>query len=345
MSINLEKAPRLLTVAGVLFACVSTPSALGQETQGRYCTATANTVLQSCKYETYDDYYKARAICINLSETGERQNCNAEANQARSESLDSCSEQHAARLSACQLLGEARYDPEVEPYMFDSNFANPSSLNPYFPLKIGNRWELKGGGEVVAIEVLNRTKLIDELTCVVVRDRVMQDGQLREDTDDWFAQKRNGDVFYCGEEVKDYETFDGDRPRAPELVSRDGSFKHDRDGDVGGTAFLGRPVAGVTYRQEFSVANAEDMAQVVATNYRYGMNPMLDRGVPQALANLLCGGDCIITKEFSSIEPGKFAYKYYARGIGFFLEIKDTGEKVQLTSCNFDGRCAQLPQP
>jgi hypothetical protein len=38
--------------------------------------------------------------------------------------------------------------------------------------------------------------------------------------------------------------------------------------------------------------------------------------------------------------------KYYAAGIGFFLEVKpDTGEVVQLVGCNYDPRCARLPQP
>ncbi len=345
MRIDHTKMLHLLAASGALLACFGTASALGQEAQGRYCTATANTIAQSCRYEGLDDYYKARAICINLSETAERQRCNADAQQARTDGAEQCSEQLAGRLAACQLLGEGRYDPEVEPYQFDANFAKVT-LNPYFPLKIGNRWEYSGS-ETVLTEVLNRTKWIDELTCVVVRDRVSKDGKLVEDTDDWYAQALNGDVFYCGEEVKDYETFPGDRPGVPELVSRDGSFKHDRDGDVGGTAFLGRPYAGAAYRQEFSVANAEDMAQVLSVNYRYGVNAALDRNVPARLANLLCAaGDCIVTKESNLNEPGKFAYKYYARGIGFFLETKlDNDEVLHLTNCNFDARCTSLPRP
>jgi hypothetical protein len=335
--------PRRVLAALALFACAGTPWAQSLEAQGRYCSATANTILQSCKYEALDDYYKTRAGCINLTETTERLQCNSSATLARSEGLESCNEQLENRLAACQVLGEARYDPEVEPEQFDANFAKVT-LNPYLPLKIGNRWQY-GGSEVVTVEVLNRTKLIDELTCVVLRDRVFKEGKLVEDTDDWLAQALNGDVFYCGEEVKDYETFPGDRPALPELVSRDGSFKHDRDGDVGGTFFLGRPYVGAMYRQEFSIANAEDVAQVMSVNYRYGMSPALDRNVPAALANFLCAGNCIVTKESNLTEPGKFAYKYYARGIGFFLETKsDSDDVLRLTGCNFDTRCTSLPK-
>jgi hypothetical protein len=54
----------------------------------------------------------------------------------------------------------------------------------------------------------------------------------------------------------------------------------------------------------------------------------------------------VVTKNFSLLEPGIFARKYYARGIGFFLEVKpDTGEVLQLVNCSFDDRCKDLPQP
>ena len=56
-------------------------------------------------------------------------------------------------------------------------------------------------------------------------------------------------------------------------------------------------------------------------------------------------GDCIVTGNFSLLEPGLFARKYYARGIGTILEIENTGEIVQITDCNFDRRCANLPKP
>jgi hypothetical protein len=59
-----------------------------------------------------------------------------------------------------------------------------------------------------------------------------------------------------------------------------------------------------------------------------------------------CPGDCVVTRNFSLLEPGVIERKYYARGIGVFLEVKPgSGEVVQLTGCNFDDRCASLPAP
>jgi hypothetical protein len=251
------------------------------------------------------------------------------------------------RLNACKSLGEDRYDPEINPALYDGDFAHLTNPNPYFPLGIGDRWEYRGGNEVNVVEVLNQTKLIVGVRCIVVRDRVFKDGDLVEDTDDWFAQAKNGNVWYFGEEVKNLESFDGDNPRRPELVDISGSFKFGREGDKGGLFFLISPKRGDVYLEEFSLGNAEDVTEILSTTYAFGKNPELDRLVPQQLAARFCSsGDCVVTKNFSLLEPGIFARKYYARGIGFFLEVKiDTGEVVQLVDCNFDPRCAKLPAP
>ena len=52
-----------------------------------------------------------------------------------------------------------------------------------------------------------------------------------------------------------------------------------------------------------------------------------------------------MTKNSSLLEPGLFARKYYARGIGTILEVENVGDVVQLVNCNFDRRCANLPNP
>lgn len=180
----------------------------------------------------------------------------------------------------------------------------------------------------------------------MIRDQVFKDGDLAENTDDWFALGKDGNVWYFGEEVKDFESFDGDTPRRPELVKVDGSFKWGRDGDKGGLFFRATPQAGVAYLEEFSLGNAEDVTEVLSTTYTFGSNPELDLFVPPALAGLLCAGDCVVTKNYSLLEPGVFARKYYARGIGAFLEVDPLkGKAVQLTSCSFDPRCATLPTP
>jgi hypothetical protein len=316
---------------------------------GRFCSATAGAQFTACKNEVGDDFSKARAICTNISDKEERDQCLADAKASRRQSNQLCRAQLVARRDLCAELGEDRYDPDLNPANFDKDFTQLTNPNPYRPLGIGNHWKYAGNGETIVVDVLNKTKRIDGLTCLVVRDVVSISGELHEDTLDWFAQGKNGDVFYCGEEVKDYEGFDGDNPREPELVDISGSFKQGRNGDKGGIYFKKVSTVGEIYRQEFSAGNAEDVVKVLSTTYSYGSDSELDQFVPPALAKLLCANkDCVVTGEFTPINPTPdgFARKYYAPGIGVFLEVvPSTGAVVQLVECNTDPKCATLPTP
>lgn len=334
----------LLLSCGVLALGAATPARADDDDRG-VCSTTAQRLYSACGYEAADDLEVTRAKCINIGDAGERATCLREAREAHAEERGACTTQLQARRQACALLGEARYDPPWEPALFDANFRQLSNPNPYFPLGIGYKWEFRGGDETTTVEILDKTKLIEGVTCIVYRDLVYEDGRLKEATDDWFAAARDGSTWYCGEESKDYEFFDGDRPQKAELVSIDGSFKHGRDFDKAGIIMPAAPRPGMVYREEFSLANAEDIAQIVSNRYAWGSGGALDQGVPRELAQRFCSNrDCVVTKNFSPLEPGSFALKYYARGIGFFLETKPQGgETLQLVACNFDQRCIALP--
>ena len=288
---------RTLTIA-VAMCCVLATGTAPAGGDGHFCSVTASAQFDACGKEVKDDFLVAKAKCINVSDTAKRNECFVEAKAQRREGRQLCGKQRAARKDLCAALGEDRYDPDFDPADFDSDFTNLTQPNPYRPLGIGNQWQYAGGDETVVIDVLDKTKLIDGVTCIVVQDAVEKDGELIEDTFDWFAQAKNGDVYYCGEEVKDFESFEGDDPREPELVSTDGSFKVGRDGDKAGILFLGTPTVGTVYRQEFSAGNAEDAARVLSTTYRF------NQFVPQALAERFClAGNCVVTSEFSPMSP------------------------------------------
>jgi hypothetical protein len=309
-----------------------------------FCTQTADTLLEACRSSVRDDGSVTSAVCLNISDRSERDACFDDLAGAREEGNQLCDDQHATRLAACGLLGEDRYDPDLDPARFD-NPKRPSKPNPYFPMTVGHRWEFVSQTQTDVVEVVNETKLIEGVTCIVFRDLVSEGGQIHEATDDWYVPAKDGSVWYFGEEVKDYERFRGDRPSRPELVSIDGSFKVGRNGDKPGIIALASPAAGDVYLEEFSLGNAEDVTEVLSATYAYGHDADLDRSVPRGLAERLCGaGDCVVTKNYSLLEPGLFARKYSARGIGVFLEIENTGEVVRLVNCNFDARCASLPR-
>jgi hypothetical protein len=347
---NLRYVSAALVAAAVAFGAPSAQARDDDDDEPRdrgYCTATAKLVFSACGFEARDDLMLAKAKCINVSDARDRAQCLTDARDAHKEKGASCRAQLEGRRAACAVLGEGRYDPPFTPDRFDSNFRQLSNPNPYFPLGIGNRWVFLGEGERNVLEVTQETKRIEDVTCVVLRDLVYEDGRLREATDGWYAAGRDGSTWYCGEEVKDYASFDGDVPRRPELISISGSFKHGVNGDKAGLIMPARPRVGQVYLEEFSLGNAEDVSEILSASYAFGAGGALDHMVPRDLALRLCSNrDCVVTKNYSLLEPGSYALKYYARGIGFFLETKPLeGKRLQLTDCNFDARCVALPAP
>ena len=338
------RSARMRTGQGLATAVVITFALTGASRGENFCSRTASTLYDACKAGVIDDALVQKAICLNVSDATDRNACTSEATDARDEANQLCKDQRNWRLAACKSVGEGRYDPDFSPALFDDP-RNPTNPNRYFPLQVGNRWEFRSANEVDIVEVVNETKLIAGVNCIVFRDLVSRDGDLAEATDDWYAPAKNGNTWYFGEEAKDFESFEGDDPRRPELVSIDGSFKAGRNRDKPGIISLASPTKGAVYLEEFSLGNAEDVTEILSVNYGFGNNSDLDQSVPQQLADRLCSHDCVVTRNFSLLEPDVFGLKYYAPGIGVFLEVESTGETSQLVDCNFDAKCINLPQP
>jgi len=280
-----------------------------------FCTQTSDAALTACQNDARVTFYTSKGICINETDDKDRTKCNADAQQTLTDDMQSCNDEHDARLHVCSLLGEDRYDPEFEP----RQFVNPDDIghgvkpNPFFPVVVGMRWKYTGGGQVDIVTITDKTKLIDGVTCRVSEDVVTdaKTGNVLEQTDDWFAQDLAGNVWYCGELSREFETFRGDRPRAPELTSIDGSFKADRDGDQPGIIMLASPQVGDAYREEFSLTNAEDIAEVISTTGS-ATSPFAS-----------CDKTCLVTRNTAPLEPGVIEKKYYAPGIGLIFDNDD----------------------
>jgi hypothetical protein len=344
---NLKKlAGPLSMLSLLLLASVATIFLAAQPAAANHhaCFSIASSLNRACFNDTRDDFWEGIANCTNIADPEERGECIGEVRDEVGEAQDECREVRGARRDLCEELGENRYESGFDPDSFTAEFNN---MNPYFPLAVGNMWVFEGEEETITVEVLDETKSIEGVTCIVVNDvGVVEDGSELEDTDDWYGQALNGDVFYCGEISLNFEAFEGDDPAGAELVDIDGSWKAGREGAQAGTLMFADPVVGTVYRQELAWSEAEDAAEVISTTYRYGDDPELDFLVPQELAELLCDGDCLVTRDFTPIEPDANELKYYAPGVGQFLEVApDDEEIVQLVACNTDPRCADLPEP
>ncbi len=176
--------------------------------------------------------------------------------------------------------------------------------NPFFPLPVGARWVYEGqseeGAKRVVIEVQPGTHLVMGVDTVVVRDTVTVDGAMFEDTYDWYAQDKGGNVWYFGESVK-YE--DG-RP-----VADEGSWTAGVDGARPGILMKAAPAVGDRYDQEFFNGKPMATAQVESVSATIG--------VPYGTFDEL-----LQTRDTTPTEPGISEQKYYARGLGLIAEIK-----------------------
>ena len=298
-----------------LFFLAATPALAG------HCNAQATAARHTCGLEAYEDYWIARGNCFDLLTRDERNPCAEAAVEERDEILIECEDRLEARQEVCTLLGGGPYRPDFDP----ANFVNPNDIggsvtpNPYFALVVGNTWAYAGSGETVTVTVTDKTKSIAGVTCRVVNDVVREDGVVIEDTDDWYAQHLNGDVWYCGELARDFETFEGDDPEEPELVEIEGSFKAGRDSARPGILLLADPQVGDAYRQEMALGEAEDVAEVISIT-----------GTESVLA-AACSSTCLVTRDFSPLEPGVEENKYYVPGIGLILEVDlEEGDRLEL---------------
>jgi len=192
----------------------------------------------------------------------------------------------------------APYEPAIEPARFVSGVTNA-----YFPLPVGARWAYQGRGdaegEVDTVEVMDATKTVMGVACVVVHDEVSRDGELVEVTDDYYAQDVDGNVWYFGEATAEYSN--------GEMTSTAGSWEGGVDGALPGIIMLAEPVIGVTYRQEFYAGEAEDVARAVEAG-------------AAAEAPLGRYTDVLVTEDWTPLEPDLVEHKSYAPHIGLVKE-------------------------
>jgi hypothetical protein len=193
--------------------------------------------------------------------------------------------------------------------------------NPYWPMVPGSTWtydetDVDGTAQRVEVTVTDDTKTILGIEATVVHDVVTKDGELVEDTYDWYAQDDSGNVWYLGEDTKEYEN--------GEVVSTEGSWEAGVDGAQAGIIMPGDPTVGSSYRQEYLASEAEDAAKILSLDEK--------AEVPFGLFDPV-----LMTKEFTPLDPEILEYKFYARGVGPVLALTASGgsgreELVSFTS-------------
>jgi hypothetical protein len=212
-------------------------------------------------------------------------------------------------LGSMIAAGREPYRPVINPADFQTRIDNR-----YFPLIPGTvrRYRETGGGETreTEITVTHELKQMMGVQCVAVHDVVTQNGALKEETWEWYAQDKRGNAWLFGEATQEYKP--GGR------ISREGSWEAGVDGAQPGVIMPAEARPGAPYRRGYLAGKAEDMGQIMAVNESVT--------VP--------AGDftgCLLTKEWSMLESGT-ERKWYARGIGMVRTEVTGGEVAVLVS-------------
>ncbi len=209
---------------------------------------------------------------------------------------------------------------EYNPILTQSNFVSEIN-NPYYTLTPGITFtyisKTDEGTEKNIVVVTDQKKEILGIKTTVLWDRVWLNDELIEETYDWYAQDKEGNVWYLGEYSKEYEN--------GKVVSTAGSWEADVDGAKPGIIMEAHPQAGDSYRQEYYKGEAEDMADVVAL----GETVTVPYGTFK---------NCLKTRDWSKIDPNLNEYKYYCLDVGnVVLEVVvDSGERVELMNVKID---------
>jgi hypothetical protein len=176
--------------------------------------------------------------------------------------------------------------------------------NPYWPMAPGSRWVYREDGQRVEVTVTDRTKEILGIRATVVHDVVTEDGELVEDTDDWYAQDKDGNVWYLGEATKEYEN--------GKVKTTEGSWEAGVDGAEAGILLPGEPEVGMAYRQEYYKGEAEDRGEILSLEEKVEVPFGSFEGV-------------LMTRDTTPLEPAVVEHKFYARGLGPVLAIGISG--------------------
>jgi len=183
--------------------------------------------------------------------------------------------------------------------------------NPWFPLVKGRTWVstgVKDGKPTIdTYTVTGQTKQIMGVTCSVIRDRLTQHGKVMEATWDWYAQDKQGNVWYLGEDTREFDA-------AGQVTSTAGTWQAGVDGAGAGIFMPANPQVGMGGYQEYLAGQALDRYKVVSLNA-----PVQ---VPYGSFK-----NALQTRETTALDPGMVDSKYYVKGIGQVAEESLKGPK------------------
>lgn len=219
-------------------------------------------------------------------------------------------------LALATALGAVACGSDEPDRTFDATKYSAKVDHPLVPLSsvpvtVLEGTEREGSGEAVPVRVesrlLPKPVRVAGVPVAAVEVHEYEHGQLVERTSDYYAQSRDGNVWYFGEHVEDIK--DG------KVVGHGGQWSAGHDGALPGLFMPARPSVGRTFEQERAPDVAEDRSKVLAVGLRVT--------TPAGTFS-----HCIKTEDYAPLDDVT-EFKYYCPGVGLVRE--DTpGGRVDL---------------
>lgn len=194
-------------------------------------------------------------------------------------------------------------------------FSHPRDItNPLLPLAYLKQDILEGteAGAKVRVE---RTLMPDKhktfkfagqkVEALAMEDREFKNGALEEVTLDYFAQDDEGNVYYLGEDVDEYEN--------GKVTGHEGAWLLGKDTQTPGVIIPAHPKVGDKFKSEDVNKEIHEDDEVISVNETIA--------VPAGTFQ-----NCVKVKE--TLADGTAEYKYYAPGTGVVREVPATGDEV-----------------
>lgn len=197
--------------------------------------------------------------------------------------------------------------PSLAPVPSASDFVAEVN-NPWFPLKPGSKWIYRGvkdGAPTTdTFVVTTRKRVVQGVSTTVVMDVTTSGKRVVEATEDWYAQDKQGNVWYFGEDTREFDKSG--------KVDTSGSWEAGVGGARAGLFMPANPQIGMSFYQEYLKGEAEDTYKIVSLTASIS--------VPAGTFN-----PTLMTEESTVLEPGIVTQKNYAKGIGEVYENDTKG--------------------
>ncbi len=217
---------------------------------------------------------------------------------------------------ATDAAAEKAQAAKGKPVSATMKFSHPRDItNPLLPLAYLKQDILEGteGGMKIRIErtiLPNKHKKFkiagQTIDTLVMEDREIKNGALEEVTLDYFAQDDEGNVYYLGEDVDEYD-------EQGKVKGHEGAWLFGKDTQHAGVIIPAHPKVGDKFKSEDVNKDIHEDDEILSVNETVT--------VPAGTYE-----NCIKLKE--ALADGTVEFKYYAPGVGVIREVPAVGDVV-----------------